>query len=251
MSSAKARLLYGGWSPSEAERRGMRRRFMAGTWDDSAGRHLDWYTGPYIYAHADLAPGARVLDVGAGQSPHPAADVILDKFLDDNTHRPARAEFDTEHEIVVAQSDGEDVVVLWARPVVGGDVIALPFKDKAFDFVIAKDVLEHVEDIEAACRELSRVARGGYVEMPKLQSEILFPQGDIHRWVVREETGGLRVYSLKNFVSPWGCILHELIAKDDAASLAWCECRHYFHLCLLWTDQLDMRVAGHVVDICC
>jgi SAM-dependent methyltransferase len=49
-------------------------------------------------------------------------------------------------------------------PVHAGDVCAMPFPDDSFDFVLATDVIEHVEDDERALEEIYRVlAPAGYV----------------------------------------------------------------------------------------
>ena len=40
-----------------------------------------------------------------------------------------------------------------------GSLVALPFKDRAFDLVVATEVLEHLDQPEAALAELTRVAR--------------------------------------------------------------------------------------------
>ena len=40
-----------------------------------------------------------------------------------------------------------------------GDVTRLPFRDEAFDCVFCTEVLEHVPNVEIACREISRVVR--------------------------------------------------------------------------------------------
>ena len=42
-----------------------------------------------------------------------------------------------------------------------GDICALPFADRTFDFVLATDVIEHVDDDSAALGELARVLRPG------------------------------------------------------------------------------------------
>ena len=44
---------------------------------------------------------------------------------------------------------------------VASQITALPFADNAFDLVCALDIVEHVEDDDAALRELARVARPG------------------------------------------------------------------------------------------
>jgi SAM-dependent methyltransferase len=49
-------------------------------------------------------------------------------------------------------------------PVRQGDICAMPFPDSSFDFVLATDVIEHVEDDGRALEEIYRVlAPGGYV----------------------------------------------------------------------------------------
>lgn len=45
--------------------------------------------------------------------------------------------------------------------VVLGEITALPFAAQRFDLVVAFDVIEHVEDDRAACRELRRVLKPG------------------------------------------------------------------------------------------
>jgi len=41
-----------------------------------------------------------------------------------------------------------------------------PFKDKEFDFVIASHILEHVQNPEIFCKELTRIGKRGYIEVP-------------------------------------------------------------------------------------
>jgi hypothetical protein len=101
---------------------------------------------------------ALVLDVGSGSNPHPAADVLLEKFVD-ITHR---------YSPLVAD-----------RPTVLADACKMPFKDKAFDYVIAFHVLEHINTPELFLNELQRIGKAGYIETPNAVFERLVPY-DVH-----------------------------------------------------------------------
>jgi len=59
----------------------------------------------------------------------------------------------------------------------------LPFKDKEFDFVVASHVMEHVKDIDFFIKELERVSKKGYVELPtKLEDNLVFENKKDHLW---------------------------------------------------------------------
>jgi ubiquinone/menaquinone biosynthesis C-methylase UbiE len=59
----------------------------------------------------------------------------------------------------------------------------LPFKDKEFDFVVASHVIEHVEDVDFFIKELERVSRKGYIELPtKLEDNLVFENKKDHLW---------------------------------------------------------------------
>ena len=59
----------------------------------------------------------------------------------------------------------------------------LPFKDGEFDFVIASHVIEHVEDFSFFIKELERVAKKGYVELPtRLGDNLVFENKSDHIW---------------------------------------------------------------------
>ncbi|MBF0374104.1 MAG: methyltransferase domain-containing protein, partial [Alphaproteobacteria bacterium] len=47
-----------------------------------------------------------------------------------------------------------------------------PYADRQFDFAFCSHTLEDVRDPVAVCRELARVARAGYVEVPSRAREI-------------------------------------------------------------------------------
>lgn len=74
------------------------------------------------------------------------------------------------------ESKSQKVINLDINPDMGidivGDILSLPFADKAFDLVICQFVLEHVKDISKAISEINRVlAPGGlvYINMPFVQ----------------------------------------------------------------------------------
>ena len=92
---------------------------------------------------------ALVLDVGSGDKPHWRADVLCDLY--------------PETSYAYQRSGGGPALV--TAPLVIGDVQKLPFKDKSFDFVVASHLLLNVPDVEAACNELMRVAKAGYIEV--------------------------------------------------------------------------------------
>ena len=59
----------------------------------------------------------------------------------------------------------------------------LPFKDKEFDFVVASHVMEHVEDVEFFIKELERVSKKGYIELPTiLEDNLVFENKKDHLW---------------------------------------------------------------------
>ena len=59
----------------------------------------------------------------------------------------------------------------------------LPFKDKEFDFVIASHVMEHVEEIDFFIKELERVSKKGYIELPTmLEDNLVFENKKDHLW---------------------------------------------------------------------
>lgn len=120
----------------------------------------------------EIDDGWRVLDVGSGQNPHPRANVLLEKFLDDHRHRSGA---------IVDKRDPRLVI---------GDATAMPFGDKEVDYVIASHIAEHVDDPAALCRELIRVAHAGYVETPGWLADMLLRE-EFHVWRVRRRGRGL------------------------------------------------------------
>jgi len=109
----------------------------------------------------------RVLEVGGGHRPHPRANVVVDKYTDNNFHR------------------NSDIKVLRNQTFLEADGESLPFKNKEFDYVICSHVLEHVENPEKFLAEQFRVAKSGYIETPSLLGEMLYAR-ESHKWIIQE-----------------------------------------------------------------
>jgi SAM-dependent methyltransferase len=116
--------------------------------------------------HFDIGPGEKVLDIGSGGWPFAQATHLADLFPGATTHR-------TES----LRRDG--------RPFLTIDVGRMPFRDKEWDFIFCSHVLEHLDRPGDACRELMRVGRKGYIEVPTRLSDVMLNftrMKDHHRW---------------------------------------------------------------------
>jgi uncharacterized protein YbaR (Trm112 family)/SAM-dependent methyltransferase len=111
-----------------------------------------------------------VLDVGAGNNPHLRADVLCEKYLHDDLHRGGSAALD--------------------RPLVVGDASALPFKAKVFDAIIARALIEHLEDPQSFFSEAGRVAKSGLFVAPNATYEQLH-SFSTHLWLIEQQADEL------------------------------------------------------------
>ena len=110
-----------------------------------------------VYSHK-LWP---ILEVGPGSIPSQYSDVWLD------------LEYQSTAQTMAQSANAMPVV---GKPKVYYNGKKFPFKDKAFKYVIASQVIEHVpwESLPLFINELQRVAHAGYIEMPRWTYEILF-----------------------------------------------------------------------------
>lgn len=168
-----------------------------------------------------------VCDVGSGGHPHPSADVLVDRFVSEGHHRSERP-------------------AIVDRPFVCADVCALPFRDKAFDYVICNQVVEHLEQPTRALDELSRVGAQGFLCVPTEFGEFITPHSE-HRWV---------------FALRGRCLLlkrkgprHDLVSTESFGGVFWALhetpefkrlMRMYadlFMVRLEWADSIDYQVV--------
>ncbi len=89
-----------------------------------------------------LAPGSRVLDVGAGAGPYRTLFAHCEYQAQDFAAEPSTLGRYTRLDYV-------------------SDIAAIPVPDSSFDAVLCTEVIEHVPDPVAALREMARVLRTG------------------------------------------------------------------------------------------
>ena len=174
--------------------------------------------------HVPADPNALVLEVGSGGNPYPRANVLLDAY-----------EETRERHWVPLVAD---------RPTVLGFVEKLPFKDKAFDFVIASHVLEHSRDPAAFVGELQRVGRAGYIETPDALMESLYPYPD-HRLevTVRDQTLVVRKKAAwKN--DPRIAEYFEAKATPEFRGSLVLNHPFEFHVRYYWSERIPLRIVN-------
>jgi SAM-dependent methyltransferase len=119
----------------------------------------------------------------------------------------------------------------------------MPFKDKAFDFVVAFHVLEHIADPAAFLSELQRVARAGYIETPNILFERLVPY-DVH--VLEVAAIGNELIINKKASSRPDPTLNELRLIEKCGLWR----RHFyshpelFHVRYFWRDEIRFRIIN-------
>lgn len=113
-----------------------------------------------------ISKDALVVDIGSGDKPFWRADVYVDSLSFGNVQRTTRSQ--TIHDI---------------GTFVDAKVENLPFKDNAFDFSFCSHLLEHVPDPQKAIKEITRISKAGYIEVPNGVIETIQPF-DSHLWFI-------------------------------------------------------------------
>lgn len=168
-----------------------------------------------------------VLDVGSGDKPHWRADVIVDKFLDDDRQRATGGILFDKKKLFIS-----------------ADVENFPFKDKAFDYVFCSHLLEHAENPGRAIEEIVRVGKKGYLEVPLAILDFLKPFNS-HLWLCDYEKGELiflrkeeREDFIKRVMFKFGRRLFDtpcfqyLVARNSS----------FFFISIYWSEKIPYRI---------
>jgi len=126
-----------------------------------------------------ISPNDIVVDVGGGMEPFYRANYVVD-FI------PYSKRVKTTKRPFFAKKHWYQIDICSKT---------LPFTDKSIDFVICSHTLEDIRDPIFVCKELSRIAKAGYIETPSRALESSFgidpfPLGNLypglnhHRWFV-------------------------------------------------------------------
>lgn len=178
-----------------------------------------------------------VLEIGPGGTPHPRADVFLEKTF--------------ENEEVAEAQRGFAPKLKTNKKIVYYDGKIFPFKDKEFDYVICSHVLEHILDIESFLEEIFRIAYKGYIEYPIIYYDYIynFPE---HLMFLKFNHGRL-FYLPKSMTA---------LSEFSEVNKLFYESLKAEHVCLIgalkqnlfegfeWSEPFKVELAKKISDIC-
>ena len=152
-----------------------------------------------------------LLDVGGWASPLARADWVID--LEPYETRGLYGKPPTER--FTAQTWVEhDICTPW------------PFEDGQFDFAVCSHTLEDIRDPVFACKELQRVAKAGYLEVPSRVEEHMtgvngpWPGWAHHRWVCDIRDGAITFVHKSHAIPP---IAHKELPPERRVQWLWWE----------------------------
>lgn len=178
--------------------------------------------------HCPVTDSSLVLDVGSGGNPYARANVLLDAYEDtpERFHLP----------------------LIKDRPIVFGAAEQMPFRDKAFDFVIASHVLEHSSEPEKFLTELMRISKAGYIETPDAFFERINPFR-FHRLEVSLNNGSLIIFKKPSWRHATYLVdLYENQLKCEQFLKFTSSCPGPFYVRYYWDHSISYKVENPDVD---
>jgi len=200
-------------------------------------KQLPWWKRPYS--------AKRLLEIGPGHNPFAGVTHLLERHVSDGHER-----------------GGNALLVPTSARLIVGEATVLPFAMRAFDFVYASHVLEHVEDPVQACLEIMRVGVAGYIETPSPFLEQGLAIGDesspahwFHRWFVFSLGSNQLVFEPKSveevarFCSCRdGQFLREFYAAVDFREAQHCFRRTAKTTIFYWKSSFQVEVRDRMMD---
>lgn len=180
-----------------------------------------------------IEPNDLVLDIGGWAEVFNRANYVLDFQPFETRHKKTGKEYFSKKNWII-----HDV-----------NVIPWPFSNKQFDFVICSHVLEDIRDPIGVAREIQRVGKAGYIEVPSREYESTasvdpFPTGDKftglshHRWLIEKTRNGL----LFTFKRPYISTIKELQIQNPKIPIISFFWKNNFEVkenLLEWQEALD------------
>lgn len=183
---------------------------------------------PYDRNDLDIKKRDYVLEIGPGHNPSFRSNVLAEKFIDNNYHRCG------------------DVKIFPHQTFFNADGENLPFKNKEFDYTICCQVLEHAENPFNFINEICRVSKRGYIEVPSLIGEFLFPKKS-HKWVILEIDKKLIFYEKGKMTENYSCDFGEMFLnympyQSILYRLLWLTRGDMMNIRYEWKDCIDFIV---------
>lgn len=116
------------------------------------------------------------------------------------------------------------------------------FHDSQFDFIFTSHIAEHIDNPEDFCRELMRVGKAGYIEVPSpLFDNLIYGNRNAHKWWVEfsDDTGKL-------IFSPQMNILNECISPREN-NMFYRYFRRSIVTELYWEDSFEFEVRKNFI----
>ncbi|MAV79230.1 MAG: hypothetical protein CBD31_02090 [Flavobacteriaceae bacterium TMED171] len=168
-----------------------------------------------------------VLDIGSGGYPYPRADFLVDRISG------------AEHR--------NNFSLITDRIIILSDARKLPFKDKSIDFSIASHVLEHISNPEIFIKELMRVSKRGYIEVPSALFERIFPY-NIHCLEIDVLDDELIIHKKSKPIIDDFMHSFSYLDKNGRLGKIMYENPKSFHVRLYWEDKIKFKIINDEVD---
>lgn len=183
----------------------------------------------------------KIIDLACGARPVKEADVFTDKYIESSKERKAH-KGNVKHCIPPG------------KPLINCDIHHLPFKDKTFDYVYARQILEHVDDPIQACNEIMRIGKAGIIISPTIFGEIFFGW-PYHKWMIIERGGELFFFEKrKSEDRKFGSFFRKVNGKNPKNNhliipqikKVYDEEKHLFDNFFEWKDRFKVTVVKDV-----